>query len=172
MLFYSFSQLPLLDWQALSTLLAQRQIETQTQLSTLLLELYRRGLLTTYLDFRSLLAVGAGIGAIVSGSVGAIHLLVDKLFFRKFYLPPNYPLALRRALFWTVVALLIYALAVLNYLQLVVLFSVLIIALILEVVISGMGVKQVKTQPEGTTGPESGTGKSPHPGGQALPTRI
>ncbi len=148
MLFYSFSQLPLLDWQALAALLEQREIETQTQASALLLELYRRGLLTSYLDFRSVLAVGAGIGAVAAGSVGAVHLLIDKLFFRKFYMPPNYRLALRRALFWAAVVLLIYALAVLNYLQFVVLLSVVVIALILEVVISGMGRKQSVPNPK------------------------
>ncbi len=158
MLFYSFSQLPLLDWQALAMLLEQREIETQTQATALLLELYRRGLLTSYLDFRSVLAVGAGIGAVVTGTVGAAHLLIDKLFFRKFYMPPNYRLALRRALFWAAVLLLIYGLAVLNYLQLVVLMSVLIIALILEVVISGMGNKRVAKEkqitPEDKSGPK------------------
>jgi hypothetical protein len=46
------------------------------------------------------------------------------------------------------VVLLIYALAVLNYLQFVVLLSVVVIALILEVVISGMGRKQSVPNPK------------------------
>jgi Na+(H+)/acetate symporter ActP len=133
---YTINSCDLLDWQALDEVLANKEIITQEETKDLVIDYYRRGLLPQYLKKENVIQLMLAVFMIVFGIVGCVHLLIDKLLFRKFYEEPGVWAALRRAILWAILPAGIFYLAIYNLLEfsLIVLFVLILICL--EIVLS------------------------------------
>ena len=104
------------------------------KLNTLIQEQISKGLLFQYLSSVAYLAFGVGLAAILS-FLTAIHLFLDKLFFRSYYENPSLYNAIRRSTFIVItIGLVVYMKLSLLETQTIVLVPV--AALILELIIA------------------------------------
>jgi|GEM_PF-5372021 len=115
MALYIVNSQALINWNVADTYLNQQVIVTQVEAETFLAQYYQRGLLFNLLNKRSLLGLVLSSAFIVAGVFGLLHLLIDKLFFKKFYEPPNYVAAIRRAVWLSTLPTALAALLLFNY---------------------------------------------------------
>lgn len=77
------------DEAAISELISSQSIKSSTEFIELIKELIAKGLVTDYLNFKNILIISAtGLAAIIC-LFFVIHLIVDKLFIKKFYEQPS-----------------------------------------------------------------------------------
>ena len=88
---------PPLDTERLMADLESEGIYTQTGTIQYIEESINLGILSEYVDYKSLLLVGIFFSAAVFSILSSVQILIDKLFFKKFYENPRYPVAYRRA---------------------------------------------------------------------------
>ncbi len=106
---YSKNSTDIINWNKLNQVLEKQEITTQKDTQKLIIDYFRRGLISQYLNQNYVFLIGSGIFLIISGIFGAIHILIDKLLFKKFFELPNIFQALRRSfLFASMVISLIW----------------------------------------------------------------
>lgn len=141
---HSLTNIDLIDWAKLDPVLeTQRDLDnldfvTQEETVETVVDLYRRGLLFNYLRVPALTSVLSGIFLTILGAVGFLHLIIDKLFYKKFYEKPNLLLAIRRSALWGALLPLLVLLGVLNYLTLALAVTVILIFALFELLLSSI----------------------------------
>jgi|GEM_PF-2114136 len=114
------------------------EIETNDQAMEFVKENLELGLIFDYLNLQKFLLVSVFIGLTISCGFSSIHVLIDKLLFRKFYEDPNWKAGLRRggaislALFLLVVLRLMAGLTLFTAIPLILLVGVVEYALTLR----------------------------------------
>ncbi|MBD3279902.1 hypothetical protein GF389_00040 [Candidatus Dojkabacteria bacterium] len=86
-----------LDTEALMADLDSEGINTQAGTIAYIEESIELGTLPEYVDYQNLLLVGVFFSGAVFSLLSSVQILIDKLFFKKFYENPRYPVAYRRA---------------------------------------------------------------------------
>lgn len=84
------------DTEATREIISAEKIRTVTDFSFLVQELMSKGLIWDYINLRNFLLVTGSISAAYISLFTFIHLILDKLFFRKFYQQASLSMALRR----------------------------------------------------------------------------
>ena len=94
------------------------------------------GIIFDYLDLKNILIIALFITVAFTSILSTIHLIIDKLFFKKFYEQPNHTLAIRRS-FWIPFGLILYNLLRLfggiNILGVLIVVSFIIVVIVIEV---------------------------------------
>lgn len=139
--FYVLQNLQLLDWEKIQPMLDERKITTQAETVRFVTDFYRRGQILEFVRMQVVFAFITGVALLVGGSLGAIHLLVDKLLFKKFYEPPNLALASRRAAFWATLPYLIGLGGLSNYLNGGIILIIIVVYVLLEVLLSSIKIE-------------------------------
>jgi choline-glycine betaine transporter len=132
--YYTINARQIINWEKLDPVLQEQEIITQSATLDLLTEFYRRGELIEYLDRDSLLLLLISVFFIVGGTITTIHLIIDKLFYKKFYEDPNYFPAIRRGIILGAVPVALLILSLNNLLILEIAVIVVLIAIGLEVI--------------------------------------
>lgn len=91
-----------LDQDKVEELIALRGYTNRNEVYREIASLVGQGIIWDYLSFGSLLPVVLLGLASVGSLFISLHLLIDKLFFKEFYRPPNLAIAIRRAVLVTV----------------------------------------------------------------------
>lgn len=117
LLIFVLDRVPILDWQKLDPVLETQEITTQADTVKLLQKYYQRGILTNYYDQKGVRLVLLAILLLASTAIADVHLIVDKLFYKKFYEQPNIIKATRRGLLWGLLATGLSYLALFNLLE-------------------------------------------------------
>lgn len=93
---YTIQQLPPFDWEKLDHDLELQQITSQSGTRERVEELYTRGVLVEFLYPQGAAAFLIGLALSILSFFAAIHLALDKLFFKRFYEQPSLFPAVRR----------------------------------------------------------------------------
>lgn len=89
---------------------------TQKEVTDYIGTIYSQGSLVTYLKVESIIALGAGIFLSLGGIIVVFHLIIDKLFFCKYYQHPDLLRAMIRGVLWASFPLVIIYLGIWHYL--------------------------------------------------------
>lgn len=150
---YLFQTLPPFDLSKINTLIVENKIEIdqETTLQSTIQELVASGEIINY--FSTNLIIGAGIFFTgIFFLFTAIHLSVDKLFFRKYYESPSVFSASRRAfLFCICIISMIYM--KLNLLDNLTLLGIPVVYFLIEVMITRIIVARSQNSDTGINGP-------------------
>ncbi|MBN1331548.1 hypothetical protein JW978_01525 [Candidatus Dojkabacteria bacterium] len=95
--FFLLDNQPPLDFEKLSEGLASEEIDTQTGTIAYINESIELGILSDYINYPNLMLVGAFFSAAIFSGLSTFQIMVDKMFFRKFYESPRYLVAYRRS---------------------------------------------------------------------------
>jgi hypothetical protein len=140
--FYTINSRDLINWSKFDQVLVEKEVITQTETREIVIDYYRRGLLPEYLVMESVVQLGVGIGMLFVGVIAAIHMLLDKLFFRKFYQEPRLFRAFRRSLLWGALPIGLFYLALYNLLQLSLVGIFFLILICIEFVLSTLSPRE------------------------------
>jgi hypothetical protein len=149
--FYTINNKDVLDWSRLDGRLQERRIESQVETKEFVVDYYRRGLLTEYIDMQNAGLLGGAMFLTVFGATSLLHLIIDKLFFKKFYQEPEVVTALRRGLILAVLPVGLGILLIYNILEPVLIGTFLLILVCLEFVLAGVFKPKVNVVASGKT---------------------
>lgn len=136
--FYTINTRDILDWERLDQRLEDRDIKTQDETVDFVVDYYRRGLLSEYINKGNVGIMGLSLFLIVFGGFSLLHLILDKLFFKKFYQEPEVVTAMRRGILFGLLPVGVGALVVYNILELSLVLTFVLILVCVEFVLAGI----------------------------------
>ncbi len=107
----------IINWSAVETDAVFIDLASQSKFTNSLELAYISGLLPMYLNTGPWLGILISIFIFILGLVSFIHLLIDKLFYKKFYEEPNWRLAFRRSIMVGILTIVILILAIFNFIN-------------------------------------------------------
>lgn len=133
-LIYLLNFLSIWDFNVLNENLEDFNVDTQTEFNEFIVEMKETGLILDLINLRNFFTIQVFVLIVFVFSFSTLHLLFDKLFFKKFYESPSLKIAYRRSMLIGSYLILVNTIRIITRLDLFLVFILSFIGIILFIV--------------------------------------